>query len=146
LASAFKCPVVVPEFDMLYQAFDRWLCQRLQSYVQLARKAGALVSGYASLQKAFARSKVMCLVLAEDIAASRADEYRAWCSQHNIPCITLFSKEELGRLIGKSERSAVGFTKLHFCNLIYTTVVSLEKLRLSKGIPGMNASFSQLSS
>jgi ribosomal protein L7Ae-like RNA K-turn-binding protein len=146
LASAFRCSVVVPEFDALYQAVDRWLCERLQSYFQLARKAGALVSGYVSLQNALARAKIVCLVLAEDIAASRANEYRSWCERDNIPCITLFSKEELGQLIGRSDRSAVGLTEAHFCKQIYTAVASLENLRSSKRLAETNSSLCQLSS
>jgi predicted RNA-binding protein YlxR (DUF448 family)/ribosomal protein L7Ae-like RNA K-turn-binding protein len=146
LAAAFRRPVVVPEFDTLYQAFDRWLCERLRSYFQLARKAGVLVSGYVSLHNALARAKVVCLVLAEDIAVSRANEYRSWCTQDNIPCITLFSKEELGQLIGRSDRSAVGLTESHFCKQIYTAVASLENLRSSKGLAETSSSFCQLSS
>jgi ribosomal protein L7Ae-like RNA K-turn-binding protein len=146
LASALKCPIVVPEFDVLYQAFEGWLSERLRSYFHLARKAGILISGYVALHRAIARAQVTCVVLAEDIAVLRADEYRSWCVRHNIPCITLFSKEELGQLIGKSNRSAVGFTESYFYRQISTAVMSLENLRSSRGLPGNNSSFCQLSS
>jgi hypothetical protein len=146
LVSAFKCPVVVPEFDTLYQALSMWLCERLKSYLQLAQKAGVLVSGSLSLQQALARARVVCVVLAEDIVASRAEIYRSWCIRHNIPCFTLFTKEELGQLIGKSNRSAIGFTELHFCRQMITAIKSLEKLRSSHEPPGTNTSFCQLSS
>jgi ribosomal protein L7Ae-like RNA K-turn-binding protein len=146
LVSAFKCPVVVPEFDALYQALSMWLCERLKSCLQLAQKAGVLVSGSVSLQQALARSRVVCIVLAEDIVASRAEMYRSWCIQQNIPCLTLFTKEELGQLIGKSNRSAVGFTEWHFCRQMTTAIKFLEKLRSSNEPPGTNTSFCQLSS
>ena len=41
------------------------------------------------------------MILAEDIAIGRAEEYRSWCTQYNVPCVTLFTKEELGHIIGK---------------------------------------------
>ena len=146
LASAFRCPVVVPEFDTLYQALGMWLYERLKSYFQLAQKTGILISGSMSLHRALAHTNVVCVVLAEDIAVSRAEEYRSWCRRHNIPCITLFSKEELGQLIGKSQRSAVGFTESHFYRQISTAVRSLEKLGSSKGLPETNSRFCQPSS
>jgi predicted RNA-binding protein YlxR (DUF448 family) len=146
LVSAFKCPVVVPEFDILYQALSMWICERLKSYVQLAQKAGVLVSGSMSLQQALTHAKVVCVVLARDIVGSRAETYRSWCLRHNIPCLTFFTKEELGQLIGKSNRSAIGFTELHFCRQVTTAIKSLEKLRSSHGPPETNTSFCQLSS
>jgi uncharacterized protein len=141
LVSAFKCSVVVPEFDSLYQALNMGLCERLKSYLQLAQKAGVLVSGSVSLQQALARARVVCVVLAEDIVASRAQIYRSWCIQQNIPCLTLFTKEELGQLIGKSNRSAIGFTELHFCRQVTTAIKFLEKLHSSNGSPGTNTRF-----
>ena len=146
LASAFKCPVVVPEFDTLYQALSMWLYERLKSYLQLAQKAGVLVSGSMSLQQALSRARVVCIVLAEDIVTTRAEIYRSWCIRQNIPCLTLFTKEELGQLIGKSNRSAIGFTERHFCRQMTTAIKSLEKLRSSNGPPGTKVNFCQLSS
>jgi ribosomal protein L7Ae-like RNA K-turn-binding protein len=146
LTSAFRCPVVVPEFDTFCQALSMWLYERLKSYFQLAQKAGILISGSTSLRGALAHTNVACVVLAKDIAISRAEEYRAWCRRHKIPCITLFSKEELGQLIGKSQRSAVGFTESHFYRQISTAVRSLEKLGSSKGLPETNSRFCQPSS
>jgi predicted RNA-binding protein YlxR (DUF448 family) len=146
LVSAFKCSVIVPEFDSLYQALNAGLCERLKSYLQLAQKAGGLVSGSVSLQQALARARVVCVVLAEDIVASRAQIYRSRCIQQNIPCLTLFTKEELGQLIGKSNRSAIGFTESHFCRQMTTVIKFLEKLRSSNGSPGTHTRFCQLSS
>jgi ribosomal protein L7Ae-like RNA K-turn-binding protein len=141
LVSAFKCSVIVPEFDSLYQALNAGLCERLKSYLQLAQKAGGLVSGSVSLQQALARARVVCVVLAEDIVASRAQIYRSRCIQQNIPCLTLFTKEELGQLIGKSNRSAIGLTELHFCRQMTMAMKFLEKLRSSNGPPGTNTRF-----
>ena len=104
------------------------------------------MSGYMSLQKAFAQAKVACMVLAEDIAASRAEEYRVWCARQDIPCVTLFSKEELGRLIGRPDRSAVGFTAAHFCKPLCIALTSLEKWRSSEPYPMASLKHHQSSS
>lgn len=146
LASALKCPVVVPEFDTFYQTLEIWLFERLKSYFYLARKAGILISGHMALYRALVRAQVTCIILAEDIAVSRANEYRSWCVRHNIPYMTLFSKEELGQLIGQSQRSAIGFTESYFYRQISAAVISLENLRSSKRLPENNSRLCQPSS
>ena len=79
------------------------------------------------------------MVLAENAAAQRAAEYRAWCGEQEIPYVTLFTKEELGRRIGKASRSAVGLLnpqfRIPFCaalTLLRTFEASLEVRGLKK--------------
>jgi ribosomal protein L7Ae-like RNA K-turn-binding protein len=146
LSFAFKQPIAVPTFETLYLDIAELLHDRLRACFRMARKAGVIVSGYTSLQKAFAQAKVACVVLAEDITTSRAEEYRVWCIRQDIPCITLFSKEELGWLIGRPDRSAVGFTVARFCELLYTTLTSLEKWYFPEPFPVVNSKYPQLSS
>jgi predicted RNA-binding protein YlxR (DUF448 family) len=128
LGSTFRQPVTVPTFETVYQAAIRLLQERLSACFGLARKAGAVVSGYASLRRALVHAKVGCLVVAEDIATSRAEEYYGWCAQQSIPYVILFPKEELGRMLGRPSCSAVGFTAPRFCGLLYTTMTSLGRL------------------
>lgn len=133
LVSAFKRPVIVPTFETVYQATVLLLQERLKACLSLARKAGVVVSGYAALRTVLAHAKVVCLVLAEDIAASRAEEYHFWCAQQQIPCMTLFSKEELGRLLGRPSCSAAGVTESRFCEFLCATMATLGGLCSSDG-------------
>jgi ribosomal protein L7Ae-like RNA K-turn-binding protein len=68
------------------------------------------------------------MILAEDIATGRAEEYRSWCTQYGVPYVTLFTKEELGHIIGKPGRSAVGLTAPHFLRLLLARLTSLERV------------------
>jgi ribosomal protein L7Ae-like RNA K-turn-binding protein len=104
------------------------LYKRLRACLGLGQKAGAVVSGYALLQKAFTQARVLYMILAEDIATGRAGEYRSWCTQHNVPYVMLFTKEELGHIIGKPSRSALGLTAPHFLELLCAILTSLERL------------------
>lgn len=131
LRAALKAPVVIPSFESIYHGMKALLDKRLGACLSMAQKAGAVVSGHAALHKAFSQKRVLWLIVAEDIVATRAEAYYAWCTQHNIRHVTLFTKEELGRLVGKSSRSAVGLTMLHFCELFSTFLTSLEQLRTS---------------
>jgi len=129
LALALKRSVIVPDFDTVYQEVMRLLYKRLRTCLSLGQKAGALISGYAPLRQAFAQARVLYLILAEDIATGRAEEYRSWCTQHGVPYVTLFTKEELGHIIGKPNRSAVGLTAQHFLKLLLARLASLERLQ-----------------
>jgi ribosomal protein L7Ae-like RNA K-turn-binding protein len=97
----------------------------------MAQKAGFVISGYTPLHKAFDQDKIACLVLATDIAGSRRQEYQAWCARHYIPVLTCFTKIHLGKIIGKSSRSAVGLTKSKFYRLLSATKASLDNLQSS---------------
>ena len=129
LALALKRSVIVPDFDTVYQEVMRLLYKRLRTCLSLGQKAGTLISGYVPLRQALVQARVLYLILAEDIATGRAEEYRSWCTQHGVPYVTLFTKEELGHIIGKPNRSAVGLTAQHFLKLLLARLASLERLQ-----------------
>jgi uncharacterized protein len=129
LALELKRPVMVPDFDTVYQEVQRLLYKRLRTCLSLGQKAGAIISGYGPLRQAFAQARVLYLILAEDIATGRAEEYRSWCIQRGVPYITLFTKEELGHIIGKPSRSAIGLRAPHFLKLLLARLTSLERLQ-----------------
>jgi len=129
LALTLKRPVMALNFDAMYQEVKGLLYKRLRTCLSLGQKAGAIVSGYVSIRQAFAQSHVLYLILAKDTATGRAEEYRSWCTQNGVPYVTLFTKEELGHIIGKPSRSAVGFTAPHFLKLLLARLTSLERVQ-----------------
>ena len=131
LALTLKQSVIVPDFDAVYQEVRSLLYKRLRACLGLGQKAGAVVSGYALLRKAFAQARVLYVILAEDIATGRAEEYRSWCTQHNVPYVTFLTKEELGHIIGKPGRSALGLTAPHFLQPLRAILTSLERLSIA---------------
>src|SRR5262249_16345086 len=114
-----------------YEAVSRLLYRRLGACLGLGQKAGVVVSGYALLQRALAQARVAYVILAEDTATGRAEEYRSWCAQYHVPYMTLFTKEELGHIIGKRSRSAVGLTEPGFVGSFCALLTSLESLQRS---------------
>lgn len=134
LASVFQRSVSVPTPDAACKTIVSSLCERLGACLSLAQKAGGLVSGYMSLRRACSRRRVVYMVLAENAAALRAAEYRAWCADQEIPYTTLFTKEELGRRIGKTARSAVGLLNPQFREPFCTTLTLLQTFEASLGL------------
>ncbi len=140
LSAVFHRPVIAPPLDAACGATVSSLHDRLGACLSIAQRAGGLVSGYMSLRHACSRNRVVYMVLAEDAAVQRAAEHREWCVEQAIPYITLFTKEELGRRIGKTSRSAVGLLNPHFreplcatLNLLQTFEASLACLDVKGG-------------
>jgi len=131
LALALQQSIITPDFDVVYQAVRGLLYKRLRACLSLGQKAGAVVSGYALVQKAFVQARVLYMILAEDIAPGRAREYRLWCTQYHVPYVMLFTKEELGHIIGKPNRSALGLTAPHFRAFLCALLTSLERLSIA---------------
>jgi hypothetical protein len=71
------------------------------------------------------------MVLAQDAAVQRAAEYRTWCAEQEIPYVTLFTKEALGRRIGKTSRSAVGLLDARFRAPFCATLTLLQTFEAS---------------
>jgi ribosomal protein L7Ae-like RNA K-turn-binding protein len=134
LALALKRSVMVPDFDGVYQDVQRLLYTRLSTCLSLGQKAGALVSGYTQLRQAFVQKRVLYMIMAEDSAIGRAQEYRSWCTQAGVPYVRLFTKEDLGRIIGKPGRSAVGLTGPRFLGLLLARLTALERLQTAYSI------------
>src|SRR5262245_18721480 len=135
LCLTLKRAVLVPDFDTMYREVKKLLYKRLRTCLSLGQKAGAVVSGYALLRKAFAQARVLHLILAEDVTTGRAEEYRFWCTQYDVPYVTLFTKVELGRIIGKSSRSAVGLTVPQFIELLHASLTLLQSLETAYRSP-----------
>jgi len=131
LALAMKQSVTVPDFDTVSQAVRSLLYRRLRACLGLGQKAGVVISGYTLLRKAFTQGRVLYMILAADIAPGRAEEYLSWCAQHNVPHVTLFTKEELGHMLGKPSRSALGLTAPHFLEFLCAILTSLERLSIA---------------
>ena len=134
LSSVFHRPVIVPTLDAACGTTVSSLYDRLGACLSIAQRAGGLASGYMSLRRACSRSRVVYMVLAEDAAVQRAAEHRAWCVEQAIPHITLFTKEELGRRIGKTSRSAVGLLNPHFREPFCATLSLLQTFEASAGL------------
>lgn len=139
LAFAFRRAVIVPPLEVACRTVVSSLYDRLGACLSIAQRAGGLASGHTALRHACRRNRVVYVVLAENAAAQRAAEYRAWCGEQEIPYVTLFTKEELGRRIGKASRSAVGLLnpqfRKPFCaalTLLRTFEASLEAGGLRK--------------
>ncbi|HIZ66089.1 MAG TPA: ribosomal L7Ae/L30e/S12e/Gadd45 family protein [Candidatus Blautia pullicola] len=96
------------------------------SLLGLAAKAGKVVSGGFSVEKAVKSGKAFLVITAEDASENTKKEFRDMCTYYEVPFYSIGSKEELGRAIGKEYRAVLAITEENFSA---ATVKKIEKAR-----------------
>jgi predicted RNA-binding protein YlxR (DUF448 family) len=101
------CQPVTP--DQLVESIAQELLAHMASLLGMARKSAKFVSGGNAVQDALARKKPLAVViLARDISPQIGEKVRRKAEFQKIVTTKLFDKIELGRILGRAERSVVG--------------------------------------
>ena len=82
----------------------------------LAAKAGKIVSGEFSTEKAVKSAQGHLVIIAEDASDNTKKMFRNMCTYYKVPMNIFGTKEELGHWIGKAQRASIcildeGFAK-----------------------------------
>lgn len=88
------------------------------SMLGLAAKAGKVVSGEFSTEKAVKEGKAYFVLVAEDASLNTKKLFTDKCSFYEVPVVICSSKEELGHAIGKATRASVAVTEAGLANAI----------------------------
>ena len=75
--------------------------------IGLAARAGKVVSGEFSTEKAVKSSKAHLVIVAEDASDNTRKMFRNMCSFHGVPYQEYGTKDELGRWTGKEMRASI---------------------------------------
>ena len=86
------------------------------SMIGLAAKAGKVVSGEFSVEKAVKASQAYFVIVAEDASENTKKSFRNSCTFYKVPYVCFGKKEELGHWVGKAQRASIcildeGFAK-----------------------------------
>jgi len=106
---AFRCECQPADLSTLTDRVARELLKHLASLLGMARKSANLVTGSNAVLDALTRKKALsAIILAKDISPQIGDKIRRKAARQNILTAELFDKMELGRILGRAERSVVG--------------------------------------
>ena len=81
--------------------------------IGIGQRAGKLVSGAQAVKSCLKRGWVKLLLMANDASPQSVQAIKRLAAIKAVPVITYGSKDDLGRLIGKSSRSALAVTDEH---------------------------------
>lgn len=84
----------------------------------LATKAGKVVSGEFSTEKAVKQKKAYLVIVAADSSDNTKKSFTDMCSFYHVPLYFCSNKEELGHAIGKEFRASLAILDEGFANSI----------------------------
>ena len=117
------------DFQALRQALSVAVLQKIVNLLGMGRKSGQIISGSNSVLAELKRPGSLALVImTEDISFSIAEKIRHLCARQQVKCNQRLSKEELGRILGKSERSVVAVESGKLADAILFELQRYEQL------------------
>lgn len=87
---------------------------RIYSFLGLAAKAGKLITGDETCERAIKLRKAYLVIVSEDASDNTRKKFADMCSYRNLDLRFFGEKEMLGRYTGKSVRSVIAVTDRGF--------------------------------
>ena len=85
-------------------------CNKVLSLIGLSTKAGKIVSGEFSTEKAVKTGKAWLVIVSAEASDNTKKKFHNMCTYYEVPCYDFGGKEELGRAMGKEFRASLAVT------------------------------------
>jgi predicted RNA-binding protein YlxR (DUF448 family)/ribosomal protein L7Ae-like RNA K-turn-binding protein len=106
---AFRQPCHPVKVEQLVAGISQGFLAHLASLLGMARKSAKFVAGSNAVLDTLSRKHSLAvIILASDISPKIGEKIRSKATLQNIVTVELFDKLELGRILGRAERSVVG--------------------------------------
>lgn len=93
-----------------------------------AQRAGKIASGESAAQAVLRKKKGYLVIVAQDASERTRNDYIHKCEAEGIPFLVTGSRNELGRIIGRSPRTVVVVTDEHFAQVLLNASVGGQSL------------------
>lgn len=90
------------------------MVERIYSFLGLATKAGKLLTGEETCERALKAGKVYLVIVSEDASDNTKKKFTDMCSYRDIEIRYFGEKELLGRFTGKKVRSVIAVAERGF--------------------------------
>lgn len=101
--------------------------QKALAMVGLAAKAGRVVSGEFAVEKSLKQGKTALVIIAGDASENTKKKFRNMCSYRNVPIYFFSDKSELGRTVGKENRSSLAIVDENFAAAVTKQLTDVEE-------------------
>lgn len=101
---------------------------KILSMVGMAMKAGKVVSGEFSTEKAVKSGKAFLVIVSEAASENTKKMFRNMCTYYEVPMYTYGSKEDLGHSMGKEFRASLAVTEEGFAKSIEKRLKEAERI------------------
>lgn len=96
--------------------------------VGMAMKAGKVVSGEFSTEKAVKTGKAFLVIVSEAASDNTKKMFRNMCSYYEVPMYVYGTKEDLGHSMGKEFRASLAVTEEGFAKSIEKRLIEAERI------------------
>ncbi len=104
--------------------------KKIYSMISLCAKAGRLVSGNFSVEKAVKSQKAYVVIVACDASDNTKKLFNQKCNYYDIPYFEFGDKDNLGKFIGREFRTSIAVLDEGFGNLIIKYMDMNENLEV----------------
>ena len=101
---------------------------RVLAMVGMAMKAGKVVSGEFSTEKAVKEGKAFLVIVSEAASDNTKKKFRNMCTYYEVPMYIYGTKEDLGHSMGKEFRASLAVTEEGFAKSIEKRLVEAERI------------------
>ena len=101
---------------------------KILSMIGMAMKAGKVVSGEFSTEKAVKTGKAFLVIVSEAASDNTKKMFRNMCSYYEVPMYTYGTKEDLGHSMGKEFRASLAVTDEGFAKSIEKRLIEAERI------------------
>ncbi len=91
---------------------------RLAGMIGLAMKSGNVASGELAATESIKAGRAALVIIAKDASENTRDRFISLCRSRRVEPYSFGTREELGTLIGKNERSVLVITDHGFADVI----------------------------
>lgn len=93
------------------------------SLLGLCYKAGKLVSGEQACEISIRNKEAKLIIVAEDASDNTKKKFQNSAKFYEIPIFIVFSKEQLGKILGKEERAVIVVNESGFSKKIQSILI-----------------------
>ena len=108
--------------------------RKVYNLIGIAQRAGKTSSGVTAVRTGLLRNKACILLMSEDISSNSKELLLKSCKKHDIPCIILGSRYELGNSIGKAYRVALTINEAGIAEAILKAIAAAGIEAKSMGV------------
>ncbi len=120
--------LTLPSPDEFVARLAAGITEKIKSLISMAAKAGRLSAGYSAVRDALGKGGVHLLICARDISEGTREKVLLTGEAARVRQVTLFTKDELGRMLGREEVGVVGIGDSGFAGAVWKETVRLKSL------------------
>ncbi len=127
LTKALHMNVRLPGAEEFVNLLSAAIQSKIKSLISMAAKAGKLAAGHSAVMDALEKGRVRLLLFARDVSEGTREK-TAVPSSETLRAVTLFTRDELGMILGRELVGVIGIEEQGFAQAVWKEAERLKNL------------------